>query len=260
MNINQTIKIGDLTVKRIGLGTNRLTDTTDNRALLKRAVELGINFIDTANIYQDGKSEQTIGNTLSPYPEGLVIGTKGGMVPGAEPNNEPEYLQKVLDESLERLGTDCITLYQIHRVSPKTPVKDTMAFLNEKKKEGRIKYIGLSEVTIEQIEEARKTAEIISVQNNYSMAERKHDRVVDYCQANDIVFIPFFPLRYNDRLAIESIAKKYNATASQIGLAWLLKRSPAMLPIPGTLSLSHLEENIKALEIELSDEDFEDLK
>ena len=122
-----------------------------------------------------------------------------------------------------------------------------------------IKYIGLSEVTISQIEEARKTAEIISVQNNYSLTEQKHDDVVDYCEKNNIVFIPFFPLRYNDQQAIESIAKKYNATASQIGLAWLLKRSPAMLPIPGTLSVKHLEENIKALDIKLSDEDFKEL-
>lgn len=255
-----TIKIGGITVKRIGLGTNRLTDTTENHELLKRAVELGINFIDTANIYQGGQSETTIGNTLSPYPNELLVTTKGGMVPGKESNNEPVYLEKMLNESLARLKTDCITLYQIHRISPNTPIETTMKFLNEKIKEGKIKHIGLSEVTTAQIEEARKTAEITTVQNNYSLGERKHDNVVDYCEKNNIIFIPFFPLRNNDKQTLDSIAKKYDANTSQIALAWLLKRSHMMLPIPGTLSTKHLEENVKSLDIKLSDNDFEVLK
>jgi pyridoxine 4-dehydrogenase len=258
--MNKTIQLGTYTVNRIGLGTNRLRETSETRNLLKRAIELGINFIDTANIYQSGQSEQTIGSVLSPYPEDLVIATKGGMVSGSEPNNEPEYLRKCINESLERLKTGCIPLYQIHRLSPKTPVKTTMAFLNEMKKEGKIKYIGLSEVTTAQIEEARKTAEVNSVQNNYSLAEHKHDDVVDYCERNNIIFISYFPLRINDAKKAERIAKKYNAKVWQISLAWLLKRSKVMLPIPGTLSVSHLEENFESLDIDLSDEDFEALK
>jgi len=258
--MNKTIKLGTYTVNRIGLGTNRLRESSETRNLLKRAVELGINFIDTANIYQSGQSEQTIGSVLSPYPEDLVIATKGGMVSGSEANNEPEYLRKCLNESLKRLKTGCVPLYHIHRLSPKTPIKVTMGFLNEMKKKGKIKYIGISEVTIAQIEEARKTGEVNSVQNNYSLAERKHDDVVDYCEGNNIVFIPFFPLRINDAKKAERIAKKYNATVSQISLAWLLKRSKVMLPIPGTLSVDHLEENFKSLDIELTGEDFEALK
>ena len=258
--MNKTIRLGTYTANRIGLGTNRLLENSETWNLLKRAIELGINFIDTANIYQSGQSEQTIGNVLSPYPEELVISTKGGMVSGFKANNEPEYLLKSLNESLERLKTDCIPLYHIHRLSPKTPIKITMDFLNEMKKEGKIKYIGLSEVTVGQIEEARKTAEVNSVQNNYSLAERKHDDVVEYCEQNNIVFIPFFPLRTNDAKKTERIAKKYYARVSQISLAWLLKRSKVMLPIPGTLSVSHLEENFKSLDINLSKEDFEALK
>ncbi len=260
--MNNIIRIGEYNVNRIGLGTNRLRENNETRNLLKRAIELGITFIDTANIYQSGESEKTIGNVLSPYPKDLVISTKGGMVPGSETNNEPEYLEKTLNESLKRLKTDCITLYHIHRLSPKTPIETTMEFLNKMKKEGKIKYIGLSEVTIEQIEEARKTGEVNSVQNNYSLAERKHDKVVDYCEKNNIIFIPFFPRRTDERSKKETerIAKKYNAKPAQILLAWLLKRSKIMLPIPGTLSINHLEENFKALDINLSEQDYEALK
>jgi pyridoxine 4-dehydrogenase len=257
--LTKHIHIGNITVNRIGLGTNRLTDIPENRELLNHAVKKGINFIDTANIYQGGKSETTIGNTLSPFPENLLVASKGGMVPGSPANNDPKHLRQQLGLSLSRLKTKCITLYQLHRVNPDTPVEDTMRFLKELQQEGKIKYIGLSEVTVEQIVRARKEAEITSVQNHYSLRERKHEEVLNYCEKNNIVFIPFFPLDKgstgNEQL--NKIAAKYNVSPQQITLAWLLKRSPVMLPIPGTLSRSHLDENTASLNIELEDNDFE---
>jgi aryl-alcohol dehydrogenase-like predicted oxidoreductase len=254
----KTVSIGDTTVCRVGLGTNRLTDTPQNHELLKHAASLGINFIDTANIYQSGASEKTIGNTLSPYPEDLVIATKGGMVPGSDANNEPEHLREAIEESLKRLKTNCITLYQLHRVNPETPIEETMNFFELMQKEGKIKHIGLSEVTVEQIERARNIIEITSVQNHYNLNVRKHERVVDYCERNNIIFIPFFPLdsgRVSSK-TLNEIAKKYNCTPHQLSIAWLLKRSPIMLPIPGTLSMRHLDENQHSLNIMLSDEDY----
>lgn len=259
--IKKTISFGNTTVNRIGLGTNRLTDTAENRELLNHAVRLGINFIDTANIYTGGNSEQTIGNALSPFPDDIIIATKGGMVRGAPANNKPEYLKYELEQSLARLKTGCITLFHLHRVDPEIPVEKTMKFLKELQAEGKIKFIGLSEVTVEQIERARSAAEIVSVQNHYNLSIRKHDDVVDYCEKNNIVFIPYFPLGkstdYTDSL--KNIAHKYGVSPQQTVLAWLLKRSPAMLPIPGTLSLSHLEQNINSLSAELDDTDLESL-
>jgi len=255
------MNIGNITVNRIGLGTNRLTDTPQNRGLLQHAFKLGINFIDTANIYQGSKSEQTIGNTLSPYPEELVIATKGGIVAGSPANNEPAYLRKELELSLSRLKTGCITLYQLHRVNPDTPIEKTMRYLKELQQEGKIKYIGLSEVTVEQIENARSAVEIVSVQNHYNLSIRKHEKVIDYCEKNNIIFIPFFPLGKAGVInqSLLNIAGKYEMTPQQITLAWLLKRSPVMLPIPGTLSSDHLEQNVNALNINLDDVDFESL-
>jgi pyridoxine 4-dehydrogenase len=256
------ISMGDKTVCRIGLGTNRLTDTPQNHELLKHAVKLGINFIDTANIYQGGASEQTIGNTLAPFPKSVVIATKGGMVPGSEANNSPEHLRKVIEESLKRLKTKCIELYHLHRVNPKTPIEETMGFLKKMQMEGKIKHLGLSEVTVEQIEKARSIIEITSVQNHYNLRERKHETVIDYCEKNNIIFIPFFPLDRgsSNSQTLDEIAKKYKSTPQQIVLAWLLKRSPVMLPIPGTLSIKHLEENFAAGKIILSEEDYQALK
>ena len=255
------ISIGEYKVRRIGLGTNRLTDTPENRELLNHAVQLGINFIDTANIYQSSRSEQTIGNTLSPYAGDLLIATKGGMVRGAPANNDPDYLESAINESLGRLKTNCITLYQLHRMNPEASIKKTMSFFKQMQKEKKIKYIGLSEVSVEQIEEARKTAEIVTVQNHYSLAVRKHEAVVEYCEKNGIVFIPFFPLGTGNisEKVLGDIAAKYNSTIQQLSIAWLLRRSPAMLPIPGTLSIKHLEENIASENINLSDDDYNTL-
>lgn len=255
------LSLGDIKLNRIGLGTNRITDTETARAVLKHAVSIGINFIDTADIYQKGSSEQTIGKTLAPYPKDIVVATKGGMVPGAEANNSPGHLRKVLEESLKRLKLECIYLYQLHRVSAKTPLEETMNFFKQLQSEGKIKHVGLSDVSVEQIEQARKSIAIVSVQNRFSITERKYDAVVDYCEKNDIIFIPFFPLNSGSISSpiLNRIAEKYDSTPHQVALAWLLKRSPVMLPIPGTLSVNHLEENLAALKIELSDEDFNSL-
>lgn len=257
MNSDQ-ILIGELPVYRIGLGTNKITNTSQVVSLLQYAVEAGVNFIDTAHLYTAGGSETTIGSTLAPYPEGLVIATKGGYG-GGDGNNQLETLRADLEESFRRLRTDRITLWQLHRVDPRVPLKQTMEVLKAFQDEGKVQYLGLSEVNVDQIDEARQYAEIVSVQNEYSLAERKHEAVVDYCTENGIVFIPWFPLRHLSEeqiAALEEIGAGHQATPEQIALAWLLKRSPQMLPIPGTLSKEHLQENIAAAHIELSDDEF----
>lgn len=258
----KTITIGgDLTVHRMGLGTNRIRENEEARLLLLGAVERGIDFIDTADFYSHYESELMIGKTLWPYPKGLVIATKGGMVPSDNSwNGSPKYLQKALHGSLERLKVERIDLYQLHRVDPRVPLKETITFLKEMKDAGKIRHIGLSHVTIEQIEEARAIVEIVSVQNEYNIITRNNEDVVDYCDANKIAFLPYFPLGHG-RVNLEDerimkLASNRDATVQQIALAWLLKRSPMMLPIPGTLSLKHLEENFQALNFELDDEEF----
>jgi pyridoxine 4-dehydrogenase len=261
--MSNQINIGELTVNRIGLGTNRLTDTPENRELLRYTVTSGVNFIDSAYVYTGGASETTIGDTLAPYPDDLVVATKGGMIPpssmNSPGNNSEAFLRSNLEESMRRLKTDSITLYQLHRVDPDVPLSQTMGLLKQFQTEGKIRYIGLSEVRVEQLTEARKYAEVVSVQNHYSLTERQHDAVVDYCTANNIVFIPFFPLRgVNDAQnhALQTIGDKYQVNSQQIALAWLLERSPMMLPIPGTLSKQHLQENVNVFKIQLSDEDY----
>ncbi len=259
-NFAGQITLGDLTVNRIGLGTNRITDAA--RALLLRAVELGINFIDTADVYQKGQSESMIAKTLAPYRSRLVIATKGGMSwQDSSPSNDPKYLRDALDASLKRLKLDRIDLYQLHRTDPKTPIEQTAAVLKELKDRGKVRNIGLSEVTVEQIEQYRAVVEIVSVQNHYNLLERKHEAVLEYCEANGLAFIPWFPLAKsklgND--TIERVARNHNASQVQIAIAWLLMRSPVMLPIPGTLSTQHLESNLAAARIELTGEEFEEL-
>jgi pyridoxine 4-dehydrogenase len=253
-----TITIGgELTVNRLGLGTNRITDTPEARKLLHRALELGINFIDTADTYAATASETTIGSTLSPYPAGLVVATKGGMIPGGA-DGSPKHLSEALDASLERLKLDCIDLYQLHRVDPKIPLEQSIQFFKEARQQGRIRHIGLSEVSVAQLETARTIVPIASVQNRYNLLNREHEEMVRYCEAHDIVFIPFRPLggvnRPMQERLIDRIAKQYHITPQQLGLAWLLQRSPAILPIPGTLSLEHLETNVAAATIKLDAE------
>jgi pyridoxine 4-dehydrogenase len=255
---------GELTVSRIGLGTNRIRDNEESRLLLLGAIERGVNFIDTADFYGHFESERMIGKTLAPYSKGVVIATKGGMVPGGNTwNGSPEYLRKAIAGSLERLQVSQIDLYQLHRVDPRTPLRETITFLREMKDVGKIRHIGLSEVTVEQIEEARSIVEIVSVQNEYNIITRKYEAVVNYCEREQIVFLPWYPLGHGrvnlSQEKIATIAANHDATVQQIALAWLLKRSSIMLPIPGTLSLKHLDENLAAATIELSEDEFASL-
>jgi len=256
------VSFGEITVNRIGLGTNRITDTEAARAVLRRAFEIGVNFIDTADVYQKGASEQTICATFNPYPEGLVIGTKGAMSwTDGSANNDPAYLRSALDASLKRLKREYVDLYQLHRTDPKIPIEETAGVLKSMKDQGKARHIGLSEVTVEQIERYRSVVEIVSVQNQYNIMERKHESVLDYCEANGITFIPWYPLA-KSKLgfpAIDQIAAAYTATPTQIAIAWLLARSPMMLPIPGTLSIDHLESNIAAAQISLSLDEMKEL-
>jgi pyridoxine 4-dehydrogenase len=251
------LKLGDTEVTRIGLGTNRLTNTREHIALLKAAVAAGVSHIDTARSYAAGESEETIGAALSPFSDGYVVATKGGFRPG---EGRPEVLRAQIDESLRRLRTDSIALYYLHRVDPQTPLEESLATIREYRDSGKIRHVGLSEVRIEQIDQAREIVPVAAVQNHYNLSERRYEHVVDYCAREGIVFVPFFPLRGDGGRALAEIAKRHGATRAQITLAWLLRRSPAMLPIPGTLSLEHLKQNLGALEIELSDDEFDALR
>lgn len=260
----KTITIADeFTVNRIGLGTNRIVNNEESKQALLKAVETGINFIDTAEAYTNNASETTIGETLFPYQKGLVIATKGGMsVPDFHVDGRVETLKKQLEGSLNRLKVDTIDLYFLHKVDPNVPLSESIRFLKQMQEQGKIRHVGLSNVSIEQIEEAKKLVNIVAVENEYNLSVRKHDDVLDYCEKNGIVFIPFYPLHSKipeDNDVIVRLKQKYNVTSPQLSLAWLLARSKVMLPIPGSLSPRHLEENVKALDIELTEEDFNEL-
>jgi len=252
-----TLKLGDTEVARIGLGTNRLTKTPEHEAFVKEAVGAGIDFIDTAHLYTGGESEETIGAALAPFPEGVVVATKGAFHPG---QGRPDVLRGEIEESLGRLQTDSIELYYLHRVDPETPLEDSLGVIDEYRRRGKIRHAGVCEVGIDQIERARQVLPIAVVQNHYNLSERRHEEVVDYCAQEGILFVPFFPLRGDRPPALQEIAERHGATPAQVTLAWLLRRSPTMLPIPGTLSLEHLRQNLGAREIELSDDDFEALR
>ena len=256
--MNDLMKLGDMDVGRIGLGTNRLIKTPGNIAFVKTAVAAGIQMIDTAHSYTGGQSEETIGEALSPIPETCVVATKGGI--GGAGRGRPEVLRAEIEQSLERLRTERISLYYLHRVDPQTPLEESLAAIKEYRGRGKIRHVGVSEVDIAQIERARRVVPIAAVQNHYNLSERKYEAVIDYCSREGIVFVPFFPLRGSGGSALAAIAARHGATAAQITLAWLLRRSPAMLPIPGTLSLDHVKENLAAVNIELSDAEFEALR
>ena len=265
---------GELTVNRLGFGAMRLTgdgiwgppkDPATAIAVLRRAVELGVNFIDTADSYGPNVSEELIAEALSPYPKDLVIATKGGWNrPG--PNQwthdaSPAHLRQAVEGSLKRLRLDRIDLYQLHVPDPVVPLAASIETLANMQSEGKIRLVGLSNVTVEHIERARKIVPIVSVQNRYSFADREWDNVVNYCERNAIAFIPWFPLgagRVAGQL-LERIAKVRQVKPIQIALAWLLMRSPVMLPIPGTSSIAHLEENIQAASLQLSENDYLEL-
>jgi pyridoxine 4-dehydrogenase len=242
-------------IARVGLGTNRLRSTPENHTFMREAVEAGLGMIDTAHVYTGGDSERAIGKALSPKPEGVVVATKGGY----SGSGDPESLRAQIEQSLDSLRTDTIDLYYLHRVDPETPLETSLGTIAEYRDAGRIREVGISAVGIEQIEAARKVVPITAVQNHYNVAERRFDDMVDYCEENGIVFVPYYPLKGDTSPALSEIAASHNATPVQIALAWLLRRSPVMLPIPGTLSIEHLRENLGALDIELRDDELDAL-
>ncbi len=256
LNPRSKVRLGDGLVARIGLGTNRLTNTPGNVAFIRQAVEAGVGVIDTAHTYTGGESETTIGAALSPLPPGSVVATKGGYARG---HGRPDVLQEQIDESLRRLRTETIPLYYLHRVDPQTPLEESVGALKENRDGGKIQHVGLSQVSIEEIERARRIVPIAAVQNHYNLSERRYDDVVDHCAREGIAFLPYFPLHGNSGSSLRDVARTHEATRAQIALAWLLKRSPTTLPIPGTLSLGHLRENLAALQIDLSDDEFQAL-
>ena len=256
MSDPRKLRLGDTEVIRIGMGTNRLTNTPANVEFVRQAVAAGLEHIDTAHLYAGGQSEATIGAALSPVPDGVVVGTKGGYNPG---EGRPEVLRAQIEESLRRLRTDTIALYYLHRAHPDPPLEDSLRTIAEYVDRGTIRHVGLSEVGVDQIERTRQVVPVVAVQNHYNLAERRWDEEVDYCTGEGIVFVPYFPLRGSGGRALGEIADRHDATPQQIALAWLLKRSPVILPIPGTLSLEHLRQNLAALDIELDDDEFQTL-
>ena len=259
---------GDLRVTRLGFGAMRITgdgiwgqpaNRPEAIQVLRRAVELGINFIDTADSYGPGVSEEIIAEALHPYPADLVIATKGGFDrPGPDvwvENGKPEHLRSACEGSLRRLRLERIDLYQLHRIDPKVPAEDQLGTLKDLQAQGKIKHIGLSEVSAQQIQHARTIVPIVSVQNRYSIADRGSEDVLEYCEKEKLGFIPWFPLAAGRVAAADSplsrVAARWKVTPSQVALAWLLARSPVMLPIPGTSKVKHLEENVAAAELSI---------
>jgi pyridoxine 4-dehydrogenase len=268
---------GDLTVNRLGYGAMRITgdgiwgepkDREGAKKVLRRAVELGVNFIDTADSYGPEVSEQLIGEALAPYSKGVVIATKAGLTRQGPnqwlPVGRPEYLIQEVEMSLRRLKLERLDLWQLHRIDPKVPVEESLGAIKKLQEQGKIRHVGLSEVKPHEIEQARKIVEIVSVQNQYNLTDRQHEDVVEYCTRHNLAFIPWFPVAAG-KLAkpggkLDTVAKAHGATVSQLSLAWLLHHSPVMLPIPGTSSVAHLEENIAAAGVKLSDAEWKEIE
>ena len=267
---------GDLTVNRLGYGAMQITgkgvwglpaDPEEAKRVLLRAVAQGVNLIDTADSYGPGISEELIREALHPYPDDLVIATKAGLArPGPgdwQPIGRPEYLRQQCELSLRRLGVERIDLFQLHRIDPAVPVAESLGALTDLQDAGKIRHIGLSEVSVEELAEAQRTARIVSVQNLYNLADQSAEELLDHCEAAGIAFIPWFPLA-TGKLAreggpLDEIATEVGAKPSQLALAWLLRRSAVMLPIPGTSTVEHLEDNLAAASIELTDDQFQRL-
>ena len=255
--MRRTIALGTVDVCRIGLGTNRVRDNDENVAFIRAAVDAGVQMIDTAHLYTGGESEKTIGRALSAAGSRAVVATKGGY--GSAGRGKPEILRQEIEQSLSSLRVDCIALYYLHRVDPETPIEESLGAIKEYVDRGAIQRVGISKVDIPLIERARKVVPIAAVQNEYNVAERASDDVVDYCEREGVVFVPYYPLGAKASRALRETASRHGATPQQVMLAWLLKRSPAMLPIPGTLSLAHLRDNLGALSIDLSNAEFDDI-
>jgi pyridoxine 4-dehydrogenase len=276
--IKKTFKLGgELEIHRLGYGAMRITgkgiwgepdDRENAKKVLKRAVELGVDFIDTADSYGPAVSERLIGEALAPYAKKTVIATKAGLTrQGPDqwlPVGRPEYLTQEVEMSLRWLKRDTLDLWQLHRIDAKVPVEESLGAIKKLQTAGKIRFVGLSEVSVAEIEQARKVIDIVSVQNEYNLGNRKSEAVLDYCDREGIAFIPWFPVA-SGKLAqsggkLDNLAKKHDATVSQLSLAWLLHRSPVILPIPGTSSVEHLEENLKAADVSLSDAEWSDLE
>ncbi len=272
---------GDLPVQRLGYGTMRLVgdgawgepaDPAEAKRVLRRAVELGVNLIDTADAYGPEIAERLIGETLAPYPPGLVIATKGGITRQGPAKTEyvgrAGYLIQCVEMSLRRLKLDRIDLYQLHRIDPRTPLEESLGALRQMQEQGKIRHIGLSEVTPAEIEQAEMIVPIVTVQNRYSLADRRHEETLNYCERRGIAFLPWYPYAGGKLLkpdhpaatVLGQIAQRHNATPAQLSLAWLLQRSPVLLPIPGTSKVAHLEENIAAATLTLSPDEWADVE
>jgi pyridoxine 4-dehydrogenase len=268
---------GDLKVHRLGFGAMRITgdgiwgepkDAEECKRVLRRAVELGVNFIDTADSYGPEVSERLIGEALAPYKSGVVIATKAGFTrQGPNQWREvglPQYLQQQVEMSLRRLKVERIELWQLHRIDPKVPVEESLGVIKKMQEQGKIRHVGLSEVKPKEIDQARKVIDIVSVQNKYNIGDRAHEDVVEYCTKHGLAFIPWFPVAAG-KLAqpggkLDATAKKHGASVSQLSIAWLLHRSPVVLPIPGTSSVKHLEENVAAGSVKLSDAEWGEIE
>ncbi len=274
----KTFTLGkDLTINRLGFGAMRIVgdgiwgepkDPENSHKVLRRAVELGVNFIDTADAYGPAVSERLIGEALAPYTHGVTIATKSGLTrqgPNAwEPVGRAPYIVQQVELSLRFLKLQSLPLWQLHRIDPKTPLEESLGAAAKLQKQGKIRHIGLSEVKVPEIEHARKIVDIVSVQNKYNIADRAHEDVLEYCEKHSIAFIPWFPVAAGKLTkpggALDHAAKKHGATLSQLSLAWLLQRSPVILPIPGTSSVQHLEENMKAADLSLSAHDWAEIE
>jgi aryl-alcohol dehydrogenase-like predicted oxidoreductase len=269
--VADTIVFGELRVNRLGFGAMRVCgpniwgppkDRRQAHQVFRRAIELGVNFIDTADSYGPYVDEELIAEALHPYPKGLVIGTKGGLVRPSPPrwdeDGRPEHLKRAIDGSLKRLKLARIDLYQLHAPDPRVPFMDSVGALADAQRAGKIRHIGLSNVDVAQLEQARKLVKVVSVQNEYNLGNRQSERVLERCEKLGIAFLPWYPLGAGAVLRsarAKAVAKKLGATPSQVAIAWLLAKSPVMLPIPGTASIAHLEENMRAAGLRLAPED-----
>ena len=268
---------GDIHIHRLGFGAMRITgegiwgepkNAEQAKNVLRRAVELGVNFIDTADAYGPDVSERLIAEALHPYPKDLIIATKGGLTrsgPNAwAPLGRPEYLQQCVEMSLRRLKVERIDLWQLHRIDPQVPVEESLGIIKKLQQQGKIRHVGLSEVKADEIKRASKVLPIVSIQNLYNLGDRNHEKTLEYCQQHNLGFIPWFPVAAG-KLArpggpLDGAAKRHNVTVAQLSLAWLLHHSPVMLPIPGTSSVEHLEENIAAAGIKLSADEWKTIE
>ena len=246
----RTFELAGVEVPRIGLGTNRLTTAADHISFVREAVAEGLRHIDTAHLYSGGDSERAIGEALAGGREDVVVATKGGYRPG---EGRPEVLTAQIEQSLRSLGIDAVRLYYLHRIDPETPLEESLGAIRAHVDRGNIRHVGISDVGVDEIERAMRIVPIAAVQNGYNLAERRHDDVIDYCEREGIAFVPYFPLRGRGGSGVAEAAARLDVSENAVALAWLLHRSPVVLPIPGTLSIEHLRENLAALELDLGD-------